>query len=276
MVEVAGERSLRLAGAPNARDLGGLATVDGYRIRPGVLVRAGALGRLTDSDLPVLAKYRFACRIDLRHRSELTGALPDRLPEPAPRLLRLPLYDQAYVAFTHVASILSGAAIDQLAGDRAFAVLDEGGARAAMRDLYRWFVTGARPRSHLATAVRALADPAKLPALFHCSVGKDRTGWLAVVLLTALGVDRAAIREDYLRTNADTEGPRQVLIDLLAKRLPADGVAAILPMLEARPEYLDEAYAEVERGYGSFDDYLRRGLGLDDRVLASLHTHLLV
>ena len=121
-----------------------------------------------------------------------------------------------------------------------------------------------------------MADPANLPLLFHCSVGKDRTGWLAVVLLTALGVERAAIHDDYLRTNADTEGPRQVLIDLLAQQLPAAGLTAVQPMLEARPEYLDEAYAEVDRVYGSFDGYLRHGLGLDDRVFASLRTHLLV
>ena len=136
MAERAGtERSLRLVGAPNARDLGGLATADGQQVRTGVLARSGGLGRLTDADLPVLATFGFARRIDLRHRSELSGAPPDRLPEPAPRVLRLPLYDQAYVAFTHVASVLSGAGVGDLAGDRALAVLDEGGAQAAMRDL---------------------------------------------------------------------------------------------------------------------------------------------
>jgi protein-tyrosine phosphatase len=270
------ERSLRLTGAPNARDLGGLVTSDGRQIRTGRLVRSGGLGRLTDADLPVLATFGFACRIDLRHDSELTWAPPDRLPEPAPRVLRLPLYDQAYVAFTQVASILSGAGVDDLAGDTALAVLDEGGARAAMRDLYRWFVNGAGARALYATAVRAVADPANLPTLFHCSAGKDRTGWLAVVLLTALGVDPAVIREDYLRTNTDNEGFQRLLLDLLARRLPPAELTAIRPMLAARPEYLDEAYAEVERVYGSFDGYLRRGLGLDDRVLTSLRTHLLV
>ena len=61
-----------LAGAPNARDLGGLVGVDGRRIRPGVLIRASALGRLVDDDLPALGELGLACVVDLR------GAIGDR------------------------------------------------------------------------------------------------------------------------------------------------------------------------------------------------------
>jgi protein-tyrosine phosphatase len=271
------ERSLRLVGAPNTRDLGGLTTADGRRVRPGALVRAGALGRVTDDDLPVLAKLGLACRIDLRHDAEIAHAPPDRLPEPVPRPVRLPVFDPSYPAFTHVLALLGqlgpadgGGPTD---GDGSAVLTDS---PAAMAAIYQWFVSGERASASFAAAVRAVAEPANLPVLFHCSAGKDRTGWLTVILLTALGVDRATIREDYLRTNTDNAALQQVLVDLMVARRPEVDVAVIRPMLEARPEYLDAGYAEVERRYGSFDAYLRTGLGLDDRVLTALRTQLLV
>jgi protein-tyrosine phosphatase len=265
------ERSLRLVGAPNTRDLGGLTTADGRRVRPGTLVRAGALGRVTDDDLPVLATLGLACRIDLRYDAEIAHAPPDRLPEPAPRPVRLPVFDPSYPAFTHVLALLGQ--LGPAGGDGSAVLVD---AAAAMVAIYRWFVSGAPASASFAAAVRAVAEPANLPVLFHCSAGKDRTGWLTVILLTALGVDRATIRADYLRTNTDNAALQQVLVDLVVARRPELDVAVLRPMLEARPEYLDAAYAEVERRYGSFDGYLRTGLGLDDRVLAALRTHLLV
>lgn len=261
-------RGLGLVGAPNARQLGGLPAAGGRRVRPGVLVRSGALGRLTDDDLPALAKLDLSCVLDLRHDSEIAQA-PNRLPEPSPRVRHLPVYDQAHTVFTYVAALLNGHDLS------AYTDLAEQGSPAAMAAIYRWFVTGPRAREAFATACRELADPQNLPAVFHCSVGKDRTGWLTAILLMALGVDPEAIRVDYLRTNHDTAAAQAKLLALLAERRPGVDPDAIRPLLQARPSYLDAAYAEVERVYGSFDTYLRSGLGLDDRILASLREHLL-
>src|SRR6266540_4122213 len=75
--------TLGLVGAPNARDLGGLVTVDGRRLRRGALLRASALGRLSDQDVAALGKLDLSLVIDLRDPSEIRVAPPDRLPEPA-------------------------------------------------------------------------------------------------------------------------------------------------------------------------------------------------
>lgn len=261
-------RGLGLVGAPNARHLGGLPAADGRRVRSGVLVRSGALGRLTDDDLPTLAKLDLSCVLDLRHGSEIADA-PNRLPEPPPRVRHLPVYDQSHQVFTYVAALLHGHDVS------AYRQLVEQGSPAAMAAIYRWFVSGPRAREAFAQACRELAEPGNLPAVFHCSVGKDRTGWLTAILLTVLGVDREAIRVDYLRTNDDTAGAKAKLLALLAQRRPGVDLAAIEPLLQARPSYLDAAYSEVERVYGAFDGYLRAGLGLADQTLESLRTHLL-
>ncbi|WFE41342.1 tyrosine-protein phosphatase [Micromonospora sp. WMMD998] len=261
-------RDWELVGAPNARDLGGLPTTDGRRVRAGRLVRAAALGRLTDEDLPVLGKLAPACVVDLRAAEEQAVAPPDRLVG-APRVVHLPVYDAAHPVFTYVSAMVQGHDLD------AYADLARDGMPGAMTAIYRWFVTGEPARAGFGAAARLAADDANLPLLFHCSAGKDRTGWLSVVLLTALGVPEPAIRADYLRHNELTESLREVLLAAMTKRRPDLDPAAALPLLEARPEYLDAAYDEVRRAYGSFEAYLSDGLGVTDEVRAALRARLL-
>ncbi|MGC5017990.1 tyrosine-protein phosphatase [Micromonospora sp. DT47] len=261
-------RDWELVGAPNARDLGGLPAADGRRMVAGRLIRTPALGRLTDSDLPVLGKLAPACVVDLRDASEQDVAPADRLVG-EPRVVHLPVHDPAHPVFTYVSALLLGhdlGAYDELARE---------GTPAAMAAIYRWFVTGESARAGFGAVVRLAAQERNLPLLFHCSAGKDRTGWLAVVLLTAVGVDEAAIRADYLRHNELTVSLREVLIAAMARRQPDLDPAAVRPVLEVRPEYLDAAYDEVRRAHGSFDAYLRDGLGVTDEVRDALRDNLL-
>lgn len=257
-----------LVGAPNSRDLGGLVGVDGRRVRSGVLIRTGALGRLTDEDAPVLGELGVACVVDLRDASEIAAAPPDRLVGD-PRVVHVPVHDPRHPVFTYVSAVLLGHDLN------AYAALAQEGTPAAMAGIYRWFVSGESAREGFATAVRLAARATNLPLLFHCSAGKDRTGWLAVILLTALGVDEAAIRADYLRTNDLTESLQEVILRAMQARQPTLDIESVQPVLQVRPDYLDAAYDEVTRVYGSFDRYLRDGLGLTDAVLRELRTYLL-
>ncbi|MGC4805901.1 tyrosine-protein phosphatase [Micromonospora sp. DT233] len=262
------EQDWELVGAPNARDLGGLVGADGRRVRSGRLLRAPALGRLTDEDLAVLGKLAPACVVDLRDDSEIAAGPPNRLVG-EPQVVRLPIYDPAHPVFTAVAEVLLGHDLN------AEAELALQGSPAAMAAIYRWFVTGEAARAGFGAAVRLAADARNLPLVFHCSAGKDRTGWLSVVLLTALGVDEAAIRADYLLTNERTESLKEVILQAMRARQPELAQAAIRPLMEVRDEYLDAAYAEVRRVHGSFDGYLRDGLGLTDAHLTALRDNLL-
>ncbi|MET8254488.1 tyrosine-protein phosphatase [Micromonospora sp. NPDC005197] len=261
-------RDWELVGAPNARDLGGLRGVDGRKVRAGRLIRTPALGRLTDEDLPVLAKLGPACVLDLRAAAEIALAPTDRLAG-EPRVVHLPVHDPEHPVFTYVSAVLLGHDLD------AYAELARQGTAGATAEIYRWFVTGESARVNFGAAVRLAARSENLPLLYHCSAGKDRTGWLTVILLTALGVDEAAIRAEYLRNNALTDSLRAVIIEAMRRRQPGLDVDAVLPVLEVRAEYLDAAYQEVRRVHGSFDGYLRDGLGLTDEVLTALQAQLL-
>lgn len=261
-------RSLDLQGAPNTRDLGGLVTVDGRSLQPGRLIRTGALGRLTDADVTVLSGLGLRTVIDLRHASEIATAPADRLPD-EPQVCSLPVYDPEHPVFTYVSAVMLGR------DGTGYEALAEEGTPGAMAAIYRWFVTGESALAGFGAGVRLLADAARLPALVHCSVGKDRTGWLSAIVLEILGVPRADVMADYLLTNELTAEAQGMILTAMRQRRPDLDPDSIRPIFDARPEYLEAAYAEVERVYGTFDDYLRHGLGLDDGVQAAVRAGLL-
>lgn len=260
------DRTVPLAGAANTRDVGGLVNRYGRVVRAGRLLRSGALGRLTGEDVAVLSGYGLRHVLDLRHAREIEVAPTDLLPDGA-TVVHLPIYDPEHPVFTYVSAVMLGHDISAYQG------LVADGTPAAMRAIYRWFVDGASARAVFAVALRHIADRDNLPLLYHCSAGKDRTGWLTALVLAALDVDRATIVEDYLLSNERSAAVNEKIMRAVAKR-GAD-LDHVRPVLEVRPEYLDAAYDEADRVYGGIDGYLRAGLGLDESTLARLRAALL-
>nr|WP_203921673.1 tyrosine-protein phosphatase [Rugosimonospora africana] len=257
-------RSLGLAGAPNTRDLGGL-PADGGVVRDGLVYRAPALGRLTDTDVDRLGRCGLTDLLDLRHGSEIDVAPPDRLPA-GPQVAHIPIFDPAHPVFTYVAAVLLGHDLSAHEG------LGAEGTPGAMRAIYRWFVASPAGRAGFATAMNRVAD-ATGPLLYHCSAGKDRTGWLSAILLSALGADRDTVRADYLLSNEVSAAGNEAILAAMAERRGVDP-EVLRPVLAAAPEYLDEAFNQVDRDFGSMDGYLRVGLDLDDAVIARLRDRL--
>ncbi|HEY7222961.1 MAG TPA: tyrosine-protein phosphatase [Micromonosporaceae bacterium] len=265
--------TLGLANAANARDLGGHVTNDGRRLRTGVLFRANGVHRLSPADIAVLAGLKLACVIDFREPAEVLRLGADKLP-PGPRSVALPVLDPAHHVdiFALIGEVVKGNAepstLDFLRDEA-----PGGGAATMMAELYRRFVTTPMSRAAFAEALRLVSSPEDLPLLFHCTAGKDRTGWLAATVLSALDVDRDAIMADYLRTNDLSTGTTQFVLDTLDGKIPDPTV--ILPLIEARRSYLEAAFAEAERAYGGMAGYLRDGLGADEAMLDSLRANLL-
>ncbi len=224
------------------------------------------MGRLTDADVEVLGRLGLTDLLDLRHGSEIETAPPDRLPA-GPQVAHIPIYDPAHPVFTYISAVLLGHDLS------AYAELAVAGTPSAMLAIYRWFVTAPAARAAYATAVRRIAA-ASGPVLFHCSAGKDRTGWLSVILFSALGVEWSAVVEDYLLSNEVTARDNERLLGILGSRrgVPPE---VLRPVLSAAPDYLDEAFATVKAHHVTFDRYLRDGLGLDEPELAALRTRLL-
>jgi protein-tyrosine phosphatase len=283
-------RSLGLEGAVNARDLGGYRTADGRTVRPGLALRGDALHRLSERDLALVTELGIRQVVDLRGINEVRENGSDRLPgldpdevarvelgdgvtsiESGPiRLLHLPVYSAEHDIYVSLRDVLAN---QDPAAQRA--LLGDGGGERIMSEMYRWFVTDPVIRRYFAETVRLLADPDRTPLLFHCTAGKDRTGWTAAIVLTALGVDRATVYADYLLTNERSAAAMERILRMFTSRRVLEDPSLIGPVLRADAAYLDAAFAAVAEGWASFDEFLAEGLGLDGGTLAALRKNLL-
>jgi protein-tyrosine phosphatase len=262
--------TLGLINATNARDLGGFATAHGRPTRRGRVFRANALNRLSDDDVLAVGRLGLVHVIDFRHPEEIELTGPDRLPDsPACQVVAIPIFDPEHDVFTLVNAALGQARRAARDGVSAAPIALSVATDAAMVALYRWFVTAPEARESFGL----VATAESLPLLFHCTAGKDRTGWLAAILLHALGVDRDTIRADYLLTNELNAPGNAYLIGQIGAHLADPSV--LTPLLEARAEYLDAAFDQADESYGGMDGYLREGLGVDDVLLTALRDNLL-
>lgn len=259
-------RTIRLHSAPNLRDLGGL-PVDGGRVRPGEVYRSANIAEVSPADRPTFDALGVGTVFDLRTRAERQQT-PDRLPEGITTVALDVLADSVRDAAAQV----SGSLTDPAA---MAATLGDGKAERLMLDSYRHFVSLPSALGSYRRFFLDLADPARSgAALFHCTTGKDRTGWGAAVLLGLLGADHEVIYADYLQTNVDLRPAIEPALDKLA----TEGVdpELLLPILTVTTGYLDAAYAEMDTRFGGLDGYLRDGLGLTDDVLAALTSRFVV
>jgi protein-tyrosine phosphatase len=154
-------------------------------------------------------------------------------------------------------------------GPGAFA---DGELEAVFASRFRQFVTEPTARDAYGRLFAGLADPTRVPAVFHCTTGKDRTGWGAAALQAFLGVPDDVVAADFL---ASTELVRPLMAPIVARFVAAGGdEAQLAPLVGVLREYLDSAFEEVRRAYGSIEGYVADGLGLDaaarDRVRATL------
>jgi protein-tyrosine phosphatase len=143
---------------------------------------------------------------------------------------------------------------------RAAELLGAGRAEPMFRARYRDFVnlTSARQAYH-----RVLADlsvPGTLPAVIHCTTGKDRTGWILAVLQLMLGVSYDEVLDDYLATNPELEPLRREFYDQFADK--GGDPELMRPFMEARAAYLETGLDEMRRGFGSVEGYVDLGLAI--------------
>lgn len=256
-------RRIPFDGPGNLRDLGGYRTADGRSVRWGVLYRSDHLASLSARDLRQLGQLELAVLVDFRSGAE-KAASPNRLPRGhAIRVVELPLFDDdasSAMGTTLRARIARG----DLTGIDAAALLVEANQRLVTEftPVYRQFI------AELLAARGA-------PLLFHCTAGKDRTGFAAAIVLRLLGVPEEAIVADYMRSQTYSVAARRR--DLLLLRLikgPAI-TALVRALLGVEAAYLQAAFEAIDRTYGSFEAYTRDGLGLGGAEIARLRAMLL-
>uniref|UniRef100_UPI001F27DCC5 tyrosine-protein phosphatase n=1 Tax=Streptomyces venezuelae TaxID=54571 RepID=UPI001F27DCC5 len=251
----------------NLRDLGGLPLGAGHSVRPGLVLRAAQLDRL-DAAEPVVAGLGIRTVVDLRTEHE-RAERPDRLPTGARLLVADVLADHLAIS-----GLPPAARLKALLADPALAEEHLGGGqvRKAFARTYRTFVSGEAARAAYRALLTELGAPDAGPLLFHCSAGKDRTGWAATVVLTLLGADEATVREEYLSVNTAV---RQAFAPMIEGFITQGGDPDLaLDLIGVLPEYLDSALDEVAIRHGSMEAYVRDGLGVPDSVTGRMRERL--
>ena len=256
------EPSYGLTSIANFREIGGYPTGEGRRVRRGLLFRSGHLAAVTPEDLGRLESLGIRTVIDFRNRRDRDDEGDGHTPSGA-RRVRLPMGDPSR-GFGDVRALFSdsdpGRLREHLAGGRAVEMMV---IAAEALVLERTAEYGAM--------VRELLGPGALPALLHCSAGKDRTGWAASLLLLSLGVGREHVIEHYVRSNVHRAAENHLALERVRDGLDPEWIR---PFLEVQPAYAEASLSAVERGFGGFDAYLREGLGLTDEDLETLNERL--
>jgi len=245
-------RNVGIASVPNLRDLGGYRTEDGRVVVSGLVYRSNQLSGLPASDMDGLAGLGLKNAFDLRTAEERTKR-PEELPPGVNYVVLDVLADSPQAG---------PAQLERLMVDPEVANAELGGGKVetAFRASYREFVTLPSARREFHNLYQALGDRQQVPALFHCTTGKDRTGWAAAVFLSLMGVPKESVYADYLRSNDYILPAYQSAIDSFV----AAGGDAEIPkaILGVKREYLDAAFDEVQKTYGSIERYLSEGLDI--------------
>nr|WP_207199812.1 tyrosine-protein phosphatase [Pseudomonas sp. TH43] len=244
----------RLKSIDNFRDIAGITTAystahDGT-MRSGVFYRSNAITP-SAADLATLNSLGIKAVYDLRTPSEIAGT-PDTM-----------LTGATYQNIDIIGDTTSGSNITNISFKSAADAI------AMMEQTNRAFVSDAGMRSQFGNLFNALAS-VDAAQLFHCTAGKDRTGWTAAVLQSIAGVDNATIMANYLATNDYTAAR----VAATLKAMPPSMAAVYGPLLGVQARYLQAGLDEVTAQYGTMDHYLKQGLGLSQETIYVLRGKL--
>jgi protein-tyrosine phosphatase len=247
IMSVTPERVVRLQGASNFRDLGGYAGHGGRSVRWRQLFRAEHLAGLTADDHAALRQLGVSRAFDFRGQAE-----------------------SAHMAYEIPGVLRHSLAIEPTVVQSMQAVLDAGealrGERVGrlMEDLYRSLVND---RSHRFAELFEQVLDTDAPVVFHCTAGKDRTGWAAALLLLALGVSMPDVEHDYLLTNQ--------LLPLPSAPPPGMPEDAWAVLWRVQPSYLQAALQVVDQRHGGMQAYLADRMKLSNAALQTLRDRYL-
>ena len=243
----------RFESLPNFRDIGGHKAHGGRTVARGRVYRSAELVNISSSDCDCLTKeIGLACVIDLR--SDLERKRQGIGP-----------LSKTKIQHYHVNLINDG-------GDRAADAVRY----KNMTDMGEFYLSTIRRQEFAQAIIKALeiiADAQNHPLVFHCAVGKDRTGLVTAFLLSLLGVNEAEIVADYAKSAPYTNG----IYERLNSNSETTAFANMFPRFfwDADPASMTKLLAYLNNEYGSVSDYLKAN-GADGTLVMRLQKALLV
>ncbi|MBT30185.1 MAG: hypothetical protein CMO01_11045 [Thalassobius sp.] len=250
-------RLIHLDGTDNFRDLGGYKNKNGLTVKWGKLYRSGRLNNLSESDHEIISILKIKTIVDFRRKDEI---------EKHPNIL--PVENKINSVNLPITSGVNGAGLTRqiLAGEKN---IDVDG-HEMMLNAYTFYSTKAQ--EEYKEFFRLLLKSDNCPLLFHCTAGKDRTGFAAAMLLSALDIPKEIIFEDYLLTNHF----RKVFNEEKMAGAENDTELEIIKsFVEVRNAYLEKSFQEIEQLSGSVENYLFSELKLGSEEINQLKRNFL-
>jgi protein-tyrosine phosphatase len=252
---IVSERVFRMQNVRNFRDIGGYMTRDERQVAWGRLFRSGALNNASQSDLSFLETLGIKSVFDLRDDWEVKNR-PDILPPS--------------INYRHF-----------LIAERE--LINRSAALFYRQDIFRQFVESYKKSivdagaQRIGKIIQALGNQETLPAVLHCTAGKDRAGVTVALILMALGVPEETAISDYSLSNLFAP---QIIRDVRKRIKPVRWmgfkVEHYYPLIDAGPFMMRSTLEHIKENYGSVEKYLLHHAGLDQEHLKRLRKNLLL
>jgi protein-tyrosine phosphatase len=254
-------RFIKLEGAYNFRDVGGIKIDNGSRIKPGIIYRSDELSELTRNDLITLERLNLKLVCDLRTPGEKKSK-PDHLPNNKIRTVSIPVHPHQ----------------EDYSQRKFFLSLNYNSHKLDFEKLIKeyYYCFAFERTEQIKEIITLLSDKNNLPALVHCSIGKDRTGFVSALVQLVAGASRQQVLDDYFDTNNYIGGRIKKVIRFLRImslfRIPAE---RFRPLLEVHKEYLDNVLEEIFKTNGTIEKYLSGVCHVDQSHIQNLK-HILI
>ena len=258
----AAHRLLNFEGISNFRDLGGYPAADGKTVKWGALYRSANFAKSSRADQQVLNDLELHALVDFRSAAEKEEE-PNKLPkEPGFQIVEIPTMDGGdnSVSEEIMARFESGD----------FASFDANG---FMIDANRQFATTFTPQFR--QFIEVIENAQGEPVVWHCSAGKDRTGFAAAIILRILGVPAEVVMQDYLLSRDYSLAARQTELTLVRWLESEEAADNLKILLGVEAPWLQAAFDTIDEQYGDFDTYVEQALGLTSADIANLRARLL-
>lgn len=233
----------------NFRDLGGYTSLNGKKVRANMLFRSGDLSELTTEEVEYVRTLGISFICDLRSQEE-QQMKPNPVIEGVENLSNPAM--GGFVAVQNWTEIIR-------------MIAEKGIENDPLLEMYTQFVTN--PQSQLAyrKLIRSILESDGRPVLWHCTAGKDRTGFAAMIVLLLLEVPIETIVEDYMKTALyRLEANEKLMAQLDHVELGEEQLAVMRSLLGIKSEYIMASIEEIQKAYGSIDNYFAEGLGITE------------
>lgn len=257
-------KSLGFKSVKNARSLGGYITKDGKKVKEKLLIRSAHLGKLSDDEMAILKdEYNLKEIVDFRTKAEIGHAVNRDIK--GVNYQKINIIDEVGENDPVLANL------KEITGDNsADMMVSYYQNLGTIDDMYEGIVDSAISHRGYRQFFDVLLknDGA---TLFHCSSGKDRTGFAAVFILSALGVDRETILDDYEASNVFYENSMNNIVEPLKKNnFTEDDIIEISRLVGIDRAAMEKALVSIDEIYGGMDQYLHNQIGLTSEEIKTL------